>query len=140
MIYNVNYHLGGGSKNNNEVKESIKETYTKHLSEPWFSLIYLGIKSVEGRLNKGQFKGMKVNDEIKWINEDFNNREVITRIVSKQKYPTFKDYLKGEGLEKCLPTISSIENGLSVYYKYYSKEDESTHGIIAIRLDVINEN
>ena len=28
-------------------------TYTKHVSEPWFSLIKLGIKKCEGRLNKG---------------------------------------------------------------------------------------
>ena len=136
MIYKLNYHLGG-SKNTN-VEGSTKEIYTKHVSEPWFSLIYLGIKSVEGRLNKGQFKEMKVNDQIKWINEDFNYREVITRIVSKQKYKTFEDYLKHEGLEKCLPAITSIDDGLSVYYKYYSKKDENKYGVIAIRLEVIN--
>ena len=136
MIYKLNYHLGGSKDTN--VEGSTKKTYTKHVSEPWFSLIYLGIKSVEGRLNKGQFKEMKVNDEIKWINEDFNYREVVTRIVSKQKYNTFQDYLKGEGLEKCLPAISSIDDGLSVYFKYYTKDDESKYGVIAIRLEVIN--
>jgi ASC-1-like (ASCH) protein len=29
--------------------------YTKNLSEPWFSLIKLGIKKCEGRLKKGDF-------------------------------------------------------------------------------------
>ena len=91
MIYNIKYNLIGGKKKS---KKTINNMITKHVSEPWFTLIYLGIKSVEGRLNKGQFKEMKVNDEIKWINEDFNHREVITRIVSKQEYPTFRDYLK----------------------------------------------
>ena len=33
--------------------------YRKHLSEPWFSLIKLGIKTVEGRLNKGVFSKIK---------------------------------------------------------------------------------
>ena len=135
MNYSINYNLIGGKKKS---KKSTNNMFTKHVSEPWFTLIYLGIKSVEGRLNKGQFKEMKVNDEIKWINEDFNHREVITRVVSKQEYPTFKDYLEGEGLEKCLPAISSINDGLNVYYKYYSKDDESKYGVIAIRLEVIN--
>jgi ASC-1-like (ASCH) protein len=30
--------------------------YNEHLSEPWFSLISLGLKTVEGRKNKGKFK------------------------------------------------------------------------------------
>ena len=136
MIYNVSYQLRGGSKNNG--KKSNKKLYIKNLSEPWFTLIYLGNKSVEGRLNKGEFKEMKVNDEIKWINKDFNHREFVTRIVSKKQYSTFKEYLEGEGLDKCLPAISSIKDGLSVYYKYYSEEDENKYGVIAIRLEVIN--
>ena len=27
--------------------------YKKHLSEPWFTLLKLGLKTVEARLNKG---------------------------------------------------------------------------------------
>ena len=38
--------------------------YTKHLSEPWFSLIKLRKKRVEGRLNKGDFSLMKKGDLI----------------------------------------------------------------------------
>lgn len=30
--------------------------YTKSVSEPWFTLISLGLKTVKGRLNKGEFK------------------------------------------------------------------------------------
>ena len=33
--------------------------YTKNLSEPWFTLIKLGLKKCEGRLNKGDFAKMK---------------------------------------------------------------------------------
>ena len=34
-------------------------TYTKHLSEPWFSLIKIGAKKCEGRVTKGDFSEMK---------------------------------------------------------------------------------
>ena len=33
--------------------------YTKHLSEPWFSLIRIGVKTCEGRLNTGDFAEME---------------------------------------------------------------------------------
>jgi hypothetical protein len=34
----------------------------KHLSEPWFSLIYCGKKTTEIRLDKGHFHDLAVND------------------------------------------------------------------------------
>jgi ASC-1-like (ASCH) protein len=108
--------------------------YVEHLSEPWFSLISLGLKTVEGRKNEGKFSDMEVGQIIQWFNDDFEHRAINTRIVSKQTYPTFEEYLVSEGLEKCLPGIPSISHGLSVYFKYFTKEDEATYGVVAIRL------
>ena len=142
--------IGGGKKtekrnikrtlndndNNNEInKMDIK--FSEHLSEPWFSLISLGLKTVEGRLNKGRFKDMQVNDIIEWHNEDFKERKILTKIVGKEEYKTFEEYLKKEGLDKCLPGIPTMEHGLSVYYKYFTKEKETEFGVVAIRIELI---
>jgi ASC-1-like (ASCH) protein len=125
---NLKKTIGG---NKNDIK------YSEHLSEPWFSLISLGLKTVEGRKNKGKFKEMKIGDVIEWYNNDFKKRTVLTKIVKKTEYKTFEDYLTSEGLENCLPGIPSLEHGLSVYFKYYTKEDESQYGVIAITLEKI---
>lgn len=111
--------------------------YHEHLSEPWFSLISLGLKTVEGRKNKGIFKEMKVGDVIEWYNDDFKPRTIKTRITRKAVYPTFKEYLETEGLEKCLPGMPTIEHGLSVYFKYFTKEQEREYGVIAIELSLL---
>ncbi len=113
--------------------------YVEHLSEPWFTLIQLGLKTAEGRRNKGIFKEMKVGDIIEWKNDDFKPRSFLTQITGKAEYPNFKTYLETEGLEKCLPNMEKygIEHGLSVYYKYYTKEDEKAFGVVAIRMKVI---
>lgn len=113
--------------------------YTKNLSEPWFSLIQLGLKSVEGRLDKGNFHNMKTGDIIEWTNDDFSHRRVFTRITKKNTFRTFEEYLAAEGLDKCLPGMEKygMEHGLAVYYKYYSKADEHTYGIVAIHIEVI---
>jgi ASC-1-like (ASCH) protein len=124
---------------NKKRRNKMEPKYLENLSEPWFTLIQLGLKTVEGRKNKGKFKEMKVGDIIEWKNEDFKPRSFLTQITGKAEYPNFKTYLETEGLEKCLPNMEKygIEHGLSVYYKYYTKEDEQAFGVVAIRLKVI---
>lgn len=111
--------------------------YSEHLSEPWFSLISLGLKTVEGRLNKGRFQEMQVNDIVEWHNEDFKERKILTRITLKAEYTNFTEYLETEGLDKCLPGMPSLEHGLSVYYKYFTKEKEAEFGVVAIRIELV---
>lgn len=120
-----------------KLKKSMKPDYIEHLSEPWFSLISLKLKTVEGRKNKGRFKEMRVGDIVEWHNEDFKPRSIQTRITGKREYKTFKEYLETEGLDKCLPAIPSIEHGLSVYFKYFTKEDEQEYGVIAIEMELL---
>lgn len=121
----------------NSHKQMLKPDYIEHLSEPWFSLITLGLKTVEGRRNKGKFKDMIVGQIIQWVNDDFEPRSINTRIVSKQEYQTFEEYLVSEGLDKCLPGMPSLSHGQSVYFKYFTKEDESLYGVVAIRLELV---
>ena len=112
--------------------------YKKNLSEPWFSLIKLGLKKCEGRLNKGEFAQMKKGDTILFENNDFGFLRLYRcKITSIHHYNSFEEYLKKETLEKCLPGIEKIDEGIKVYYKYYNKEDEEKYKIIAIRLKII---
>ena len=106
--------------------------YEKNLSEPWFSLIKLGIKIVEGRLNKGEFVNMKPGDIILFTNNELGfERNFTIEIKHISYYDNFQTYLENETLEKCLPGIDDIENGLNVYYKYYKKSDELEYKIKA---------
>jgi ASC-1-like (ASCH) protein len=152
----LNNELFGGKRNkkhkmereygdiNVNYKENVSETSSRgfvhaglQLSEPWFSLISLGLKTIEGRKNKGRFKDMQVGEIIEWTNEDFLKRSILTKITKKAVYKTFEEYLTNEGLDKCLPGIPSLEHGLSVYFKYFTKEDEKEFGVVAIGLELI---
>jgi len=112
---------------------------TKDISEPWFSLIKVGLKTVEGRLNKGDFASLTKGDCIKVDNIQLGfMRNYTIKITSIHKYTSFKEYLEKEKLEKCLPGIDTIEDGVKVYYKYYpKKEDEEKYKIVAIRFKII---
>lgn len=99
----------------------------KHLSEPWFSLIRSGIKTIEGRLDKGEFvKGTQVTF---WNREE----EFLVEVVEVVPYTTFEEMIRKEGLHKVLPGVLSVEEGVKIYRKYYSEADEK-RGVIAIRL------
>ena len=111
--------------------------YTKHLSEPWFSLVLLKLKTVEGRLNNKVFKEMKPGDTIIFYNDDLGFKRTITILVESTKlYNSFEEYLRKETLKKALPGIKSIENGKKVYFKYFSESDEKKYKVKAIRLSI----
>lgn len=111
--------------------------YIEHLSEPWFTEIYEGRKTIEGRKNKGRFANMKIGDVIKWYNEDDGYKFCYCIIVNIKKYNTFRDLLIYEGLQNCLPMVNDIEIGVSIYRHYYSEEDEINYGVLAIELSLI---
>jgi len=119
----------------NTMNDVIK--YSENLSEPWFSLMSLGLKTVEGRKNKGRFKEMCIGDIVEWTNEDFMKRNILTKIIAKIQYNTFQEYLESEGINRCLPGIPTLEHGLSVYFKYFTKEEETEFGVIAIHFELI---
>ena len=138
----LNIKTGGSKNKKNKNKNKIINNNNNnmnrfHVSEPWFSLISLGIKTIEGRKNKGIFKELKIGDVVEWFNNDFNDREVKTKIIDKRVYKTFKEYLEKEGIEKTVPGQLSLEQGLNVYYKYYTEESVKDCGVVAIELELV---
>ncbi len=128
---------------NNMKKKNVKkptgpQTYERTVSEPWFSFIKMGTKKVEGRLNKGVFGDMKKGDTLEFVNYDFGfPRKITTKITSTKTYPTFRDYLTGEGLDITLPTVENIEDGVKVYQKFYKPKNEEEFGVVALRFDSV---
>src|SRR5207253_2830763 len=98
-----------------------------NITERWFHEINIGRKTVEGRLNKKQFK---VGDRLLLTNSE--RRMITVPIVGVREYSNFEEYLRAEGLEKCLPGIQTLEAGVEIYHEYYSREDEEKYGVVAL--------
>ncbi len=85
-------------------------------------------------MQTNEFSHLAINDILVFHNSDFGfEREYTVKVTKINKYNSFSDYLQAEGLANCLPGIDSIEEGLQVYYKYFTKEDEQLHKILAIK-------
>jgi ASC-1-like (ASCH) protein len=85
-----------------------------NVGEPWNHFIFNGQKTIEGRKNTPKWGSVKVGDQM--IIEN-----IIFIVVRVTKYPSIKEYLENEGLEKTLPGIKTIESGVAIYESFYPK-------------------
>lgn len=105
-----------------------------NVSDPWFSAISAGKKTVEGRLAKGKFVDIRVGDVLR-ISLNSNNNSYSTRVVQDiKKYDGFKQYLEQEGLARTLPGVGSIRDGVKIYREFYSPRTEKQFGVVALHL------
>uniref|UniRef100_A0A0E0J0I6 ASCH domain-containing protein n=1 Tax=Oryza nivara TaxID=4536 RepID=A0A0E0J0I6_ORYNI len=86
-----------------------------HVQEPYFTQLRAGTKKVEGRLAAG--------------NLIFS---ILPLSSHKDEIIVASEMLQAEMISEVLPGISSIEQGVGVYRKFYTEEKESFYGVLAI--------
>ncbi|OGH71761.1 MAG: hypothetical protein A2921_02895 [Candidatus Magasanikbacteria bacterium RIFCSPLOWO2_01_FULL_43_20b] len=101
------------------------------VQEPYFSYIMSGEKTVEGRLNKDKFLELEVGDILE-INGQAN-----FKIIKKNTYKNFREMIMVEGVNNVLPDKNNIDEAVDVYYRFYSKQDETAYGVVGIILKKI---
>jgi ASC-1-like (ASCH) protein len=110
--------------------------YKKHVSEPWFSFIQQGLKTCEGRLQKGDFLHIQVGDTIIFSHD---TRSIRVQVLSLSHYSNFEHYLIHETLADCLPGVTSIQEGLDVYHQFFTEREECLYGVLAIRFRILED-
>ncbi|VVU94682.1 hypothetical protein CPAV1605_407 [seawater metagenome] len=106
----------------------LKMSYNVRLRNPGFDDIKNGRKTIEGRLNRGIFSKMKIDDEIIFVN---NSDTFTVKITDIKYYESFLEMLSKEDLKKIRPNASKIADSLDLYNKYYSSNDILKYGVIA---------
>ena len=105
-----------------------------NVSSPWFEHIVAGSKTVEGRLFKGTFSQLSPGAVLTINGQD--ERRVVAKVLDVVRYGSFNAYLTGEGLGTTLPGVLTVEEGVDIYRQFYSEEQERTHGVVAVRIQV----
>lgn len=109
------------------------KTHHLHCQDPWFTLIKEGKKPIEGRKNLPQFK--------KWLPGDIlifylNNQSFQTQITAFRHYKTIESYLQHETLQRALPGIQTMEEGIRIYYQWSTEAEIKKYGFLAIEVKV----
>lgn len=102
---------------------------TLNIIEPYLSFILNGQKIIEGRLNNGKFKNLKIGDILL-----IGPKEEKFYIEKISIYESFKDMLSKEGIHNVVPDKNSIEEAVEVYYNFYTREQEKEFGVLAIKI------
>lgn len=102
---------------------------TINVQEPYKTFMLKGIKTVEGRLDKGKFAIIKIGDILEIESED-----AVFKIIAKNIYPNFRKMLEKEGIKNVIPDKDNINDAVSVYYRFYTKEQEKKFGVVAIKI------
>ncbi len=100
-----------------------------NVQEPYHSFILSGVKTVEGRLNKGKFADIKIGDII-----EIEPEKIQFKIVEKNFYSDFKSMIEAEGLKNVIPDKNNVDAAVDVYYQFYTKEQEKEFGVLAIKI------
>lgn len=95
---------------------------TIEVEQPWFNEIISGRKPIEGRKKSPTWAKVKIDQKVV-LKCTETGEERFFRITHINEYPTLKDYLIGEGLNRALPEVQTLEQGIEVY-KQWSTEDE----------------
>ena len=108
------------------------------LRQQYFDAIKLGLKTVEGRLNSPKFKDLKPGMNISFTS--VNTNEIIVYTVEAMNvYANFTDMLQSEGVDKMLPGITSIDEGVALYENFPGyRDDVKKSGALAIRIKKVS--
>ncbi len=110
------------------------KTHSIPLKNPYLSQISRGLKTIEGRINSGMMRNLKVGDQIRFFNQTGEANCVITAIRS---YSSFGDMLKVEGVQKCLPNVHSLQEGVAIYDRIPRYPEKARQfGVLAIEIQL----
>ena len=108
------------------------DTYVVKVRRRWFDAIESGLKTVEGRKGSLTFVNVKVGDYFRFVSSD--GRTYLTKISNIVPYPSVESYLLTEGLNKTLPGVKTLEEGVAIYNEFWTPEDVEKYGVLAFHL------
>lgn len=119
-----------------KISQSDFTTYHNHRAEPYFTFLKNGQKTIEGRIKKGWYRFVKSGDHIIVYNEEENDLvEVLVKGV--RTYSSIQEMLEQEPIKKLLPDIKTIDEGIEVYKRFYTEEQQREFGVVAIEVEII---
>lgn len=104
------------------------------IQKRWFDLLLSGKKIVEGKKGTPKWANIEAKDIIVFRSEKDHH---VFKVVTVVRYSTLKKYLKEEGLEKVLPGVTNIEEGMKIYQSApisWTEKEIEKYGILAIHV------
>ena len=102
----------------------------KELSEPYFTMVENGTKTVEVIIKGDKFYF--------YCKEDVN-KKIKVEVTDVAIYENFESLLKNEKIKNVLPDVKTIEERVKFYTDSYCKEKEGRFGVLAIHIKKVEK-
>jgi|GEM_PF-2460267 len=138
---NNNYYQDRGYQDRNYSNQK-DNSCSVPLKEPYYSQVLSKVKTIEGRINSGQFKEIRVGQKITFCNQNSRSsqKEAKCEVIGKRIYKSFDEMLKIEGLNKCLPNAKTLDEGICIYNSLPGfKERAQRSGVVALEIALIED-
>lgn len=110
---------------------------SKHISKPWLDYIISGEKLYEGRVNKGFWKNLVVDDVFTLTD---NTLQVTVKVVDLKYFRDFGDawfILQDRLIPADIYNVITLNDARNVYKDFSTREDIEKNGVVAVGLKVI---
>ena len=111
--------------------------YEMNLNGKAFINIKNGIKKFELRLYDEKRKKISLNDIIEFHNLDQMDETIKVKVIGLLRYNTFRDLFNDIDYNLCGPA-TSLEEKLKRVHTFYTEDQENQNGILAIKIELIN--
>lgn len=108
------------------------------VSDIWYRFIEDGSKCYEGRRAIGIFNQIRAGDILILINKEDRNLTCRKRVNKVYKFTTFQEALETLDMQKILPSIQTVQEGVNIYSKFVSLPTQIKDGVYMFEL--IDEN
>lgn len=113
--------------------------YSMNLLESPYDRISSGKKIIDIRLFDEKRQKLNVGDVIKFFKLPDLKDQVKVKNVAILRYKAFEDLVKDFGMEYFgYPKDYSVEDFVNSIYTIYSKEKEQQHGVLGIKIRLLN--
>lgn len=102
-----------------------------HLESKIFNLVNSNIKDIEVRINDEKRRKLKIGDIITF-NDRCNNDIIDVKIINLEYFSSFNECINNYDLKRLYNDKITKEEFLNLLYKFYTKDDEKEHGVVAI--------
>lgn len=111
--------------------------FTLQLQMRFFTQVTLGKKVIEGRIFTPKYASLAVGSIIRMTEAERASHFVDVHVTRLTRYSSFRNMLKNEGIENCLPGVDCIEEGVKIYHSFPDYQvNEAKYGVLAIGIKV----
>jgi ASC-1-like (ASCH) protein len=107
------------------------------INSPWFEYVKEGKKVYEGRCFWKSVLDYKIGDILivsHHTDKTIRSFEVV--IDEILKFKTFRDALTELPIDRILPSITNVDEGVEIYHKFVSEQTQEKYGVCMIKIHI----